>query len=182
MIKAVFFDRDGTLIYDYGYLSDPQKVHPYTCARHALGLLQAAGYHFFIVSNQSGIGRGYFGESAAHAVNHRVCQVLWPARFDEIVFCPHAPEDKCTCRKPLPQMGLRLIRKHHIDITRSFMIGDKKSDIDFGHALGCKSILVETANGKKHLKKYPDLKPDFVARNLWWAARFILRTEGICKK
>lgn len=182
MIKAVFFDRDGTLIYDYGYLADPSKVRPYACAREALALLQKAGYHFFIVSNQSGIGRGYFTEKEAHAVNRRVCELLHPIRFDEIVFCPHAPDEKCTCRKPLPQLGVRLIKKHRIDVTRSFMVGDKKSDVNFGHAIGCRSILVKTANGKKHLQKYPDLKPDFVAADLLRAARFILRTENVCKK
>lgn len=182
MIKAVFLDRDGTLIYDYGYLSDPAKVRPYACARVALTLLQKAGYRFFIVSNQSGIGRGYFSEDKAHAVNRRLCQLLRPISFDEIVFCPHAPEDKCTCRKPRPEMGLKLIKKHHIDTARSFMIGDKKSDVNFGHAIGCQSILVLTANGKKHLKKYPDLKPDFIAADLLRAARFILRTENLCKK
>lgn len=176
MIKAVFFDRDGTLIYDYGYLSDPAKVHPYKCAKRALALLQKAGYHFFIVSNQSGIGRGYFTEKDARAVNAQVCRVLRPARFDEIVFCPHAPHETCTCRKPLPKLGLQLIKKYRIDASRSFMVGDKKSDVDFGHAIGCKSILVKTANGPKHLKKYSDLSPDFVAADLWHAAQFIVRS------
>lgn len=179
MIKAVFFDRDGTLIYDYGYLSDPAKVRPYKCTKLALKLLQKAGYHFFIVSNQSGIGRGYFKEEQAHAVNGRLCKLLSPIRFDDIVFCPHAPEEKCACRKPLPKLGQQLITKYHIDTKYSFMIGDKKSDIDFGHAIGCQSILVKTANGPKHLKKYPDLKPDYIAANLYRAAQFILREEKL---
>ena len=182
MIKAVFFDRDGTLIYDYGYLSDPAKVRPYKCAPAALALLQKAGYHFFIVSNQSGIGRGYFTEKEARAVNRRVRELLHPARFDEVAFCPHAPEEHCSCRKPLPQLGKQLIQKYRIDPAHSFMIGDKKSDVDFGHAIGCKSILVLTANGKKHVKKYTELQPDFVATDLLRAARFILRTEELCKK
>lgn len=179
MIKAVFFDRDGTLIYDYGYLSDPARVRPYACAKQALEMLAQNGYHFFIVSNQSGIGRGYFSEEAAHAVNRRLCSLLHPVKFDEIVFCPHAPDQACSCRKPLPQLGLELIRKYHIDPARSFMVGDKKSDVDFGHAIGCRSILVQTANGKKHQQKYPQLHPDYVAANLLRAARFILRQENV---
>lgn len=175
MMKAVFFDRDGTLIYDYGYLADPAKVRPYKCAGAALQQLQQAGYHFFIVSNQSGIGRGYFTAKEAEAVNRRLCQLLRPIRFDKIVFCPHAPNENCSCRKPLPLLGQQLIKEYHIDPTHSFMIGDKKSDVDFGHSLGFKSILVQTANGKKHLKKYPQLKPDFVATDLLRAARFILQ-------
>ena len=86
MMKAVFFDRDGTLIYDYGYLSDPAKVHPYKCAAEALKILQHAGYHLFIVSNQSGIGRGYFTEKQALAVNRRLENLLRPVYFDDIVF------------------------------------------------------------------------------------------------
>lgn len=179
MIKAVFFDRDGTLIYDYGYLADPAKVRPYKCAVSALKTLQQAGYHLFIVSNQSGIGRGYFTEREARAVNRRLCQLFRPVRFDEMVFCPHSPAEKCTCRKPLPKLGLQLVKKYHIDVTRSFMVGDKKSDVDFGHALGCKSILVKTANGPKHLKKYPDLRPDFIAADLQRAVHFILREETL---
>ena len=175
LIKAIFLDRDGTLIYDYGYLSDPARVRPYKCVPHALKLLQQAGYHLFIVSNQSGIGRGYFSRQDALAVNDRLCQLLRPVSFDEIVFCPHAPTQPCTCRKPLPQLGLQLAKKHHIDLAASFMIGDKKSDVEFGHALGCKSILVQTANGKKHLHKYPHMQPDYVAVNLLQAARYILR-------
>ena len=176
-IKAVFFDLDGTLIYDYGYLSDPARVRPYKCAREALLLLQKAGYHFFMVSNQSGIGRGYFPPTAAHAVNRRVCELLRPAHFEAIAFCPHAPEENCTCRKPLPKLGLELIKKYHIDVAHSFMIGDKKSDIDFGRNIGCPSILVQTANGKKHQQKYRDMHPVYIARDLLRAAKFILR-EG----
>ncbi len=177
MIKAVFFDRDGTLIYDYGYLSVPDKVHPYKGAPEALHALQKAGYHLFIVSNQSGIGRGYFTEKEARDVNRRLCQLFRPARFDEIVFCPHAPNEDCSCRKPLPKLGLQLAGKYHIDLKHSFMIGDKKSDVEFGQALGCKSILVRTANGNKHLKKYPDLKPDFIASTLPVAVHAILREK-----
>ena len=178
-IKAIFFDRDGTLIHEKPgvYLSDPNKVRPYKSAAAALRLLKQAGYHFFIVSNQSGIGRGYFTEKEVNAVHARLEKLLRPARFDAIVFCPHAPDEKCACRKPQPKMGLKLIKKFHIDPNKSFMIGDKKADVEFGHALGCKSVLVTTANGKNHLKKYPDLHPEKVASNLLNAARFILREE-----
>ncbi|MBO7605485.1 MAG: HAD family hydrolase [Elusimicrobiaceae bacterium] len=178
-IKAIFFDRDGTLIHEKPgvYLSDPAKVRPYQSVPAALRMLKKAGYHFFIVSNQSGIGRGYFTEKEVNAVHARLQQLLRPAIFEEIVFCPHAPNENCTCRKPQPKMGLQLIKKYHINPTQSCMIGDKKADVEFGKVLGFKTILVTTANGKNHLKKYPELHPDKVASNLLNAARFILKQE-----
>ena len=86
--------------------------------------------------------------------------------------------ENCTCRKPQPKLGLELIKKYRIDPSRSYMIGDKKADVEFGHALGFKSVLVTTANGKNHLKKYPNLKPEKVASNLLNAARFIAKDSG----
>ncbi len=178
-MKAIFFDRDGTLIHEKPgvYLSDPAKVRPYKSVSAALTLLKKAGYHFFIVSNQSGIGRGYFTEKEVNAVHARLTKLLRPAKFEEIVFCPHAPNEACSCRKPQPGMGLYLIKKYNINTKNSFMIGDKKADVEFGRALGFKTILVTTANGKNHLKKYPDLHPDKIASNLLNAARFILKQE-----
>lgn len=178
-IKAIFFDRDGTLIHEKPgvYLSDPAKVRPYQSVPAALHMLKKSGYHFFIVSNQSGIGRGYFTEKEVNAVHARLQKLLKPAVFEEIVFCPHAPNENCSCRKPHPQLGLQLIEKYHIDPAQSFMIGDKKADVEFGQALGFQTILVTTANGKNHLKKYPDLRPDKIASNLLNAARFILKQE-----
>jgi len=178
-IKAVFFDRDGTLIHEKPgvYLSDPAKVRPYKSVPAALKLLHKAGYHFFIVSNQSGIGRGYFTEKEVNAVHARLQQLLRPAKFEEIVFCPHTPGEACACRKPQPEMGNYLIKKYHIDPTRSFMIGDKKADVEFGRAVGFRSVLVTTANGKHHVQKYPDLHPDKIASNLLNAAKFIVKQE-----
>ena len=179
-MKAVFLDRDGTIIHEKPgvYLSDPRRVHLYKSARPALQLLQKNGFKLFIVSNQSGIGRGYFTEKEVNKVHARLLQLLKPVKIEEIVFCPHSPADDCDCRKPLPKMGLYLIKKYHIDPNQSYMIGDKKADVEFGHALGVKSILVTTANGKTHLKKYSDLAPEKIANHLLNAARFIVNNQG----
>lgn len=178
-IKAVFFDRDGTLIHEKPgtYLSDPAKVVLYAPVPEALKRLAKAGFQFFIVSNQSGIGRGYFTAKEVNAVHARLQKLLKPAVMQEIVFCPHAPEHKCACRKPGTLLGEKLIKKHHIDPSRSFMVGDKKADALFGRGLGFKSVLVTTGNGKTHLKKYPDLKPDFTAKDMLAAARWILKED-----
>ncbi len=176
-IKAVFFDRDGTLIHEKPgtYLSDPAKVRPYKSVAAALALLKKAGYKFFIVSNQSGIGRGYFTEKEVNAVNARMLKLLAPAKIEEVVFCPHSPDQPCNCRKPAPELGLRLIKKYGIDPKQSYMVGDKKADVEFGLAIGFTPILVTTANGKNHLKKYPAMRPAKAASNLLNAARFILK-------
>ncbi len=177
MTKAIFLDRDGTLIYEKPgvYLSDPNQLRLYKSTKPALALLSESGFKLFIVSNQSGIGRGYFTEKEVNAVHARLKTLLKPARIEEIVFCPHAPDEHCACRKPLPKMGLDLIKKYHIDTARSYMIGDKKADVEFGQALGCKTVLVTTANGKHHLQKYPALRPDKIATNLLNAAKFIVK-------
>lgn len=177
MIKAVFLDRDGTLIYEKPgvYLSSPAQVRLYKSTKPALTLLSKSGFKLFMVSNQSGIGRGYFTEKEVNKVHDHLRKLLRPVRLEEIVFCPHAPGEHCACRKPQPKMGLDLIKKYHIDPTKSYMIGDKKADVEFGHALGCKAVLVTTANGKHHLKKYPQLRPEKVAANLLNAAKFIVK-------
>ena len=182
-IKAVFFDRDGTLIHEKPgtYLSDPAAVRLYAPVKPALQKLARAGFQFFIVSNQSGIGRGYFTEKEVNKVHARLQALLAPVQVLDIVFCPHAPDEKCACRKPGTLMGERLIKKYHIDPARSFMVGDKKADVQFGHGLGMRAILMTTANGKNHLKKYPDLKPDFIAKDMLAAARYIVKEDQCIK-
>ncbi|MDR0734700.1 MAG: HAD-IIIA family hydrolase [Elusimicrobiota bacterium] len=181
-LKAVLLDRDGTVIKEKPgvYLGDPEKVRLYKNTFAAFKLFKKAGYKIFIVSNQSGIGRGYFSAADAAAVNARAAALLKKAAPVEAFYlCPHAPQERCRCRKPAPQMGLQIISKYKIDPRKSFVVGDKKSDIDFGRALGMGAVLVLTANGGAQRAKYKqELRADKITRDLLGAAKYILRSEA----
>ena len=156
MHKAVFLDRDGTLIRDNPYNADPSKIEILPTVIDSLKRLQAAGYKLIIITNQSGIGRGLITyveyvtfqaemlrQFAAHGIS-----------FLESYFCPHHPEAAlgdlkrdCTCRKPGPGLLLAAIKKYDIDPTQSFMIGDKLSDVQAGEAVGATGLLIDPPNG-----------------------------------
>lgn len=179
-IKALFLDRDGTIIKEKPgvYLCDPKKVELYKNTKYAFKLFKNLGYTIFIVSNQSGIGRGYFTEREVASVHNKILFLLKPYEVKEITYCPHAPNENCSCRKPAPAMGLKLIKKYNVDIDNSFVIGDKKSDSDFAANLKMRSILVLTANGRAQQKKYKkDLKNVKICRDLLGAAKYIQKTQ-----
>ncbi|MDR0952679.1 MAG: HAD family hydrolase [Elusimicrobiota bacterium] len=180
--KAILMDRDGTVIKEKPgvYLSDPKALRLYKNTTKALKLFSKLGYKLFIVSNQSGIGRGYFTEKELNAVNTQMLKLISPAaKIEAVYFCPHAPNTPCNCRKPAPQMGLDIIKKYKIDPKKSFMIGDKKSDIDFGRNINMRSVLVLTANGKAQQKKYKNvLKADKITTDIYGAAKYIKGLEN----
>lgn len=181
-IKALFLDRDGTVIKEKPgvYLCDPKKVVLYKNTKAAFKLFKELGYKIFIVSNQSGIGRGYFTEKEVKVVHTKLLSLLKPYTVEEIIYCPHAPSENCSCRKPAPAMGLKLIKKYNVDRDNSFVIGDKKSDMDFAKNLNMRSVLVLTANGKKQQKKYSkDLKNIKICRDLLGAAKHIQKQSEV---
>ncbi|MFA6566797.1 MAG: HAD family hydrolase [Victivallales bacterium] len=140
MNKAVFLDRDGTIMFDPGYISDPGKVEIFGEAVEALKALREAGYLLLIITNQSGIGRGYFSPGDLEKVNMRMT-ALFEERgvlFDGIYVCPHVDEDKCACRKPQPGLIFRAACEHDIDISVSYLIGNSRSDVMAGVAAGCR--------------------------------------------
>jgi histidinol-phosphate phosphatase family protein len=136
--RALFIDRDGTLITDVGYPRDPALVEPLPGAIDALRELQA-DFALVIVSNQSGIGRGLITEAEARAVHERVLAVFARAgvAFAGAYYCPHAPDAGCACRKPAPGLLLDAARELGLDLAGSVMLGDKASDIVAGQAAGC---------------------------------------------
>jgi D-glycero-D-manno-heptose 1,7-bisphosphate phosphatase len=142
--RAVFLDRDGTLIEDPGYLSDPSAVRLLPGAAEALRALRAAGYRLVLVSNQSGIGRGYFTLEEAEAVHRRLVDELAErgVALDDARYCPHAPDEGCSCRKPKPGLLLAAADELGLDLEASFMVGNSPSDIGAGKRAGCRTVLL----------------------------------------
>ena len=164
---AVFFDRDGTLIPDREYLDNVQGVALLPGVATALKSLQQAGFILVVISNQSGIGRGYFTIATVRAQQARLKHLLKleGVHLAAADFCPHTSEDKCLCRKPQPGMLLRAARRLHLDLSRSYIVGDKISDAAAGRAAGCRTVL---------LTEIPSGDADFIASEMQSAAAWIL--------
>jgi len=154
MYRAVFLDRDGTLIVDKHYLADPNHVELLDGVGAALALLQKAGYRLYVVTNQSGIGRGYFSMSDVDACNQKLSSLLenFSVTIDGWYVCPHAPYEQCSCRKPMPGLLTQAQSEHFVDLDASFVIGDKDSDVLAGETLGVKGYLVLTGSGRDYAK------------------------------
>jgi D-glycero-D-manno-heptose 1,7-bisphosphate phosphatase len=146
-MRAVFFDRDGTLMEDAHYLGDPEKVRVFPGVPEALAELSRAGFGVFVVSNQSGIGRGLITLEQYHAVQAEFLRQIGPGLIDASYYCPDAPGTESACRKPAPGMLLRAAAEHGIDLAQSFMVGDKAADVECGQRAGTRTILVRTGYG-----------------------------------
>jgi D-glycero-D-manno-heptose 1,7-bisphosphate phosphatase len=140
--RAIFLDRDGTLNVDTGYLKHPEHLKLLPTVSEALEAWQQAGFKLFIVTNQSGIARGYFTHETLEKI-HQKLQSILSVPITEIAYCPHQERDQCACRKPKPQMILDLAFKHEINLQDSFMIGDKPSDWEAGQRAGVKSFQIK---------------------------------------
>lgn len=146
MKRAALFDRDGTLIVDTGYISDPDDVVLIPGARRLISCLKERGFAVCIVTNQSGIGRGMFTEADFRKVNRRVEELLGIS-FDAVEMCPHHPDDNCRCRKPLPFMLRRALKTCGCSEQGSFLAGDKRSDIEAGKRCGLKTFRYSPGSG-----------------------------------
>ena len=167
---AVFLDRDGTLMREINYCSDPKQVEIFPGVPAALVRLKQAGYKLIVISNQAGIGRGYFTEAQYRLVEAEVARAVLPATFDAVYFCPDRPDLATARRKPAPGMVLEAQRDHNIDLARSFFIGDKKIDIECGRNAGVRTILVRTGYGASET----GAEPNWVAEDMCEAVDIIL--------
>ena len=148
MNKAVFLDRDGVinevLSKRVKFVNKPSDFYLLDGVGEGMKLLKETGYKLFVVTNQGGIGLGYMKESQLHDVHHKMKKELekFGVDIDDIAYCPHRPNAGCLCRKPNAKMILDLAEKHHIDLERSFMVGDREPDIAAGKSAGVRTILV----------------------------------------
>lgn len=155
MNKAVFWDKDGTLIPDIPYNVDPARITLYPDAGISLYRLKRAGYKLIVISNQSGVAQGRFAENELAAVWERLTQLLAPfgAEPDGFYYCPHHPDGsvhpyagECACRKPEPGLLIRAAWEHRIDLSQSWMVGDILNDVEAGNRAGCRTILIDRGN------------------------------------
>jgi len=173
--RAVFLDRDGVLMEDTNYVGQLDRVGIISAAFTALKRLQQAGYKLLVVTNQSGVGRGFFTRQDVEVV-HAHLDKLFDAhgvRIDRYYVCPHHPDDNCDCRKPKPKSLRDAAKEFDLDLSRCFMIGDRPSDINTGHNAGTQTILVLTGAGAETLAE-SKTKPDHVAKDMNAAADWIL--------
>ena len=183
MSRAVFLDRDGTIIEEKEYLSDPDQVVIFPGAARALKRLQDAGFKLLIVTNQSGIGRGYYTLEDMRRVNTRLVAELerYGVRFEKIYFAPEAPEQPSRGRKPSPQFLFDARDEFGIDLSQSYMIGDKLIDLECGWNAGVKeSILVRTGYGAEYQRVHAEkLGQANVVNSLAAAADWILASKDL---
>lgn len=172
--RAVFFDRDGTLMEEVHYCADPEKVRTFPGTAEALGRLRENGWHTIVITNQSGIGRGIISMEAYRAVERELLRQL-EEKIDATYFCPDTPENATPRRKPGTGMLEEAARDWGLALERCWMVGDKQVDVMCGRAAGCRTALVRTGYGSREAE---ECQPDFIAENVVEAVTEILRREG----
>lgn len=186
LLRAVFLDKDGTLVEDVPYNVDPARVRLTRGAAEGLRALHAAGYGLFVISNQSGVARGYFPEAALAAVEARVRELLHEAGVPlaGFYYCPHHPKGvvpayaiACACRKPAPGLIERAAREHGLDLARSWFVGDILDDVQAGRAAGCRTVLLDTGH-ETEWRLTPERQPHHKAADLAEAAALIAATPA----
>ncbi|MDQ3119885.1 MAG: HAD family hydrolase [Verrucomicrobiota bacterium] len=171
LTPAVFLDRDGTIMRDVEYCGDPKKVEVFADAPEALRRLKGAGFKIIIITNQSGIGRGYFSAADYRAVEREVERQIGPGLIDGIYFCADLPDNGSMRRKPEAGMVREAQVDHRIDLARSFFVGDKAIDAECGRRAGTRTILVQTGIEKPPASEAADWR----VSNLLEASGIILR-------
>ena len=183
---GVFLDRDGTICEEVGYLDSPEKIRLISGAGEAIRLLNENGIKAVMVTNQSGVARGFFSEARLGEIHRELCRVLRAegASLAGIYYCPHHPTEgrgrylrSCDCRKPASGLLLRAAADLGLDLRRSYCVGDRLADLECGRQAGAKGVLVLTGYGKEEVSlaaAVPDRRPSSIAASLREAVRWIL--------
>ncbi len=187
--RAVFLDRDGTLNEEMGYINHASRFILFDFTLEAIRLLNKAGFMVFVITNQSGLARGYFDEKLLDEIHKGFLEKARSeeAVIEKIYFCPHHKDGvvekykkECNCRKPKPGMLLQAQKDYDLDLKKSYMIGDRYKDVQFGQANGLKSIMVLTGYGLgeyTYEKKNWLKQPDYICQNVLEAAHIIQKVE-----
>lgn len=178
---AVFFDRDGTLNVDPGYLSDPEELELYPGVPEGIAELKSIGFKIIVISNQSGIARGYFTDKVVDSIHGKINQLLsvFNTKIDAFYYCPYHPDfntpEECECRKPSPKLIFDAASDHNIDLTGSYFVGDSVSDIECGYNARIKTVLVKTSISDERISnlKNQGKIPNFIAENFKEVCDFI---------
>jgi D-glycero-D-manno-heptose 1,7-bisphosphate phosphatase len=174
-------DRDGTVSEEIGYMYHSGLYRPFPFAGPAVRKINESGMKAVLITNQSGVGRGYFDQESVDEVHGILKAELWryQASLDAIYVCPHSPQENCDCRKPNPGMLLRAQDELDIDLRKSYVIGDKYVDVEVAHRVGAKGILVLTGYGReeREANRSNPMQPDLVVENLMEAVERILANE-----
>ena len=182
--KAVFLDRDGTINEEMGYINHISRFRIFDFTAAALKIFQELGFRLIVITNQSGVARGYFDEQLVSEVHHLLKSKLreQQVELDDIFYCPHHPKEgigkyklDCPCRKPKTGMIEKAKTKWDLDLTHSLLIGDRYKDIEMAHAAGLMGVMVLTGYGKgeyTYQKEQWPRMPDFVFENFLKAATF----------
>ena len=187
--RAVFIDRDGTISEEVGYINHPSRFRVFPYSAPAIKLLNDAGWLAVVITNQAGVARGYFSESMIQLVHENLQQELASlnARLDGIYYCAHHPSVgeppyrvDCDCRKPKPGLVNRAAEEMNIDLSASWMIGDRYGDIEMARNAGVRSAFVLSGYGRgewEHQRKDWKEQPDLIAENLLEAVAMITQTQ-----
>jgi D-glycero-D-manno-heptose 1,7-bisphosphate phosphatase len=183
---AVFMDRDGTMTVEGGYINHPSRLQLIGGTADAVRMLNDNGLLAVVTTNQAGVARGYFTEDLIHVVHGKMKDLLQErgAQLDGVYYCPHHPREgtadyrkDCDCRKPRPGMIQQACRDLPVDLERSYMVGDKISDSEFGHCLGLRTVMVMTGYGLGEYEYQRQVwkdQPDHIADNLLDAVKWIV--------
>lgn len=174
MARMVLLDRDGTINVERHYLASPEQVELLPGAAEGIRFLNDLGLPVAVVTNQSAVGRGYFGLDRLDAIHERLRELLarQGAHLDGILVCPHRPDETCSCRKPSPGLAHQAARTFGGDLKVSFVVGDKPCDVELGKQIGATTFVVRTGYGQ-HFLDSGAVRPDHMADNLLEAARMI---------